>query len=363
MLTRLLKQTGLANRLRGAWRHEAEEALQPVRKELRRLVRDVEALRAQLQDVSTRAERGDRLSTQLRLLLELDEQQREQVAALPALLDERQIEAHVRRAIAAADMRSDPFDHIVVEQLLPPAVYELLVAAIPPAVFFHDRDLIKQNLALPITFGPALTTAVWNFVDLVLARRVIQPAVAEKFHEPLQRHYDTVFGPSFRAKANALPQLPEGGRLMLRRPGYDLGPHRDPKRSMMTCLMYLARPGDSEAHGTKLFRVIDDREAPYKQTYYPEGDGRTCELSTVVPFRPNTMLVFLNARGAHGATIPADAGDQLERYTYQFYVAPENEALGALIRELPRERRAMWQNKSSWEQASGEAGGPAPPKP
>jgi len=133
---------------------------------------------------------------------------------------------------------------------------------------------------------------------------------------------------------------------MLRRAGYHLDPHRDPKRSMLTCLLYLARSGDSEAHGTQLFRVIDDREASYKQTYYPEADGCRCELVTVVPFRPNTMLVFMNSRGAHGATIPADAGDDLERYAYQFYVAPENAALGALIRELPRERRTMWQNKN-----------------
>ena len=222
----------------------------------------------------------------------------------------------------------------------------LLLSAIPPDTFFQDHDRIKQDLHFPITFGPTLATTVWNFVDAVLARQVIQPAVLDKFHDPLQGHFDTVFGPSFREQANALPQLSAGGRLMLRRAGYHLDPHRDPKRSMLTCLLYLARPGDSEAHGTQLFRVIGDREASYKQTYYPEADGARCELQGVVPFRPNTMLAFMNSRGAHGATIPADAGEGVERYTYQFYVAPENEALGALIRELPRERRTMWQNKN-----------------
>ena len=58
------------------------------------------------------------------------------------------------------------------------------------------------------------------------------------------------------------------------------------------------------------------------------------------------MLVFLNSSGAHGATIPADANEDLARYSYQFYVAPENEALGRLIRSLPPERRVMWQNKN-----------------
>ena len=57
------------------------------------------------------------------------------------------------------------------------------------------------------------------------------------------------------------------------------------------------------------------------------------------------MLVSLNSTGAHGAMIPTDAPADLERYTYQFYVAPLNEALAALIKSLPSEQRAMWSNK------------------
>jgi hypothetical protein len=57
------------------------------------------------------------------------------------------------------------------------------------------------------------------------------------------------------------------------------------------------------------------------------------------------MLLFLNAEGAHGADIPDTAPSDLERYSYQFYIAPENEALRGLIRELPRERKSMWQSK------------------
>jgi hypothetical protein len=346
MLGNLLRRTRIGDRIRGALRHDAEEAMKPLRKELRRLARDVEGLQAMLQETAVRAARGDRASSQLRLMLELNDQQRDRIAALPELLNEARIAAHVARAIAAAPLQLEPFEHIVVDGILPPAVYDLLLLALPPEPFFQDHDRIKQDMHFPITFGPTLASTVWNFVDGVLARRVIQPAVLEKFHEPLQGHFDTVFGPSFREQANALPQLSSGGRLMLRRAGYHLNPHRDPKRSLMTCLLYLARPGDSEAHGTQLFRVIGDREANYKQTYYPEADGQRCELAEVVAFRPNRMLAFMNSRGAHGATIPADAGEQVERYSYQFYVAPENEALGAFIREPPRERRTMWQNRN-----------------
>ena len=185
MLTNVLRRTKLANRLRAVWRQDADEAMKPLRKELRRLTAEVEELRATLQHTAIRAARGDRSASQLRLIMELNEQQREQFAALPALLDERQIQAHVSRAIDAARLHSEPFDHIVVEQVLPAAVYDLLISAIPPAVFFDDHDPIKQNLVFPITFGPTLPGAVWNFVDAMIAGRAIQPAVLDKFHQPL----------------------------------------------------------------------------------------------------------------------------------------------------------------------------------
>lgn len=293
------------------------------------------------------ARRADRTSMQIKLVDVLNRTQQPDLSALPTLLDDRRIGEHVAGAIASAPLIADPYEHIVVERLLPDDVYELLLRAIPAAEFFDDHDRIKQNLTFPMEYGPALTASVWGYFDDVIARTMIRPAVLEKFHEPLQRHFATVFGADFVDRASELPQAAAGGRLMLRRPGYHLDPHRDPKRSMLTCLTYLARPGDSEAHGTQIFRVHGDMEADYKQTYYPEQAGGRCELVKVVPYRPNSMLVFLNSRGAHGADIPADAPAALERFAYQFYVAPLNEALSALIKSLPSAQRAKWRSKGA----------------
>ena len=113
----------------------------------------------------------------------------------------------------------------------------------------------------------------------------------------------------------------------------------------MTCLAYFARPGDDKAHGTQLFRVEGDTEADYKQTYYPQANGQHCELVANVPFRPNTMLAFVNARGAHGAQDCRDA-PAVDRYSYQFYVAPEADVFASFIKQLPAERRRMWQSKA-----------------
>jgi hypothetical protein len=351
MLEGILHRSGLLPRLRSLWKTDVDSAFKPVRKDVRHLTSRLENVERALEQTEKRAQRADRISAQLKLTAMLNERQRSLVAELPRLLDEQRITRHIRQAICSTPLLTDPYEHMVIDGLLPDDVYNLLLEAIPPLSFFHDRDLIKRDVRFPMEFGPTLSAMVWGFFDEVIARRAIRTAVLDAFHEPLQRHFDSIFGPAFRDRANDLPQSVSGGRLMRRSAGYHLGPHRDPKRSMLTCLLYLARPGDDDAYGTQIFRVENDTDASYKQTYYPEQAGHACELVKVVPFRANSMLVFLNSRGAHGAAIPADAPPSLERYSYQLYIAPKHEDLAALIKTLPADRRVMWQNKAGRENA------------
>jgi outer membrane murein-binding lipoprotein Lpp len=343
MLGRIAAATGLLSRLRTAWKRDVSASVDPIRSDLARLSRQIEQLQLKVQAGAEQAARAERQATQVRLTLRLNEQHGGLLAELPSLLDRASIVAHVRRVILDAPLQTDPYPHVVVEPLLPTAMYRLLLKAIPPAAFFGDRDPIKQNLRIPLEFGPALSTRVWDFMDTVIAREAIQPAVMELFREPLRQHGERLFGQS--AAVTTLPQSVSGGRVMLRRPGYYLAPHRDPKRSMVTCLLYLARRRDADTYGTEIYRVHDDRESSFAQTYYPEEDGRRCEIVKVVPFRANSMLVFLNAAGAHGARIPPDAPPETERYAYQFYIGPDQEALDALVKSLPMDRQAMWRAK------------------
>ena len=329
-----------------AWQDRVDATDKQLRKELRSVTARLGDVERQLQDTTLRAQRAERFADQMRLSAQMDARQHDAVARLPHLLNESRIRQHVERAIAAAPLCDDPFEHVVVNDLLPADVYELVAEARPPEPFFDPRDPAKQDLRMPISVGPRLMTEVWRFVDEVLAMQMIRPAALAKFDEPLRRYIHEVFGEGMQQQVRALPPSTSSGRLALRKPGYFLGPHRDPKRSMLTCLIYLATPGEGEEYGTQLFRVRNDTEANYKQTYFPEQAGATCELVKTVPFKANSALIFLNSRGAHGAQIPKDAAP-IDRYTYQFYIAPDTDALGALIRTLPKERRAMWANKAS----------------
>jgi hypothetical protein len=118
---------------------------------------------------------------------------------------------------------------------------------------------------------------------------------------------------------------------MLRRPGYHLDPHLDPKRVVFTCLLYFARPGDSEAFGTSFYRMSGTPNIDRTTTFYPETQGIACDLVKMVPFKPNSAVAFLNWGGAHGADIPNTAPADTERYSYQFYVSPERAALAAIV--------------------------------
>lgn len=316
-----------------------------LRRDVRKLAQQVDQLQATLAAMSASVGEVERTAAQTRLILRLNNGQREYLEKLPGVLDATSVSAAIHDAVALAPLHEDPYPHAVVEGLLPQRVYRAVLRGIPPPAFFSARDPIKQNLRIPIDFGPAYAEQLWQFVHDTVATDAIRNAVIEKFREPLRRHYEELFGPEFAGRAEQLPQAISGGRLMLRRPGYFLAPHRDPKRSMLTCLLYLAKPGDSEEYGTGLYRVSGDTESSFMETFYPGEHGLGTELVKTVPNRPNSMLVFLNGRGAHGAGIPESAPADLERYAFQFYIGPEASALDELVAELPAERRTMWARK------------------
>ena len=122
---------------------------------------------------------------------------------------------------------------------------------------------------------------------------------------------------------------------MLRRPGYHLQPHLDPQRVIVTCLLYLAKPGDNTDFGTQLFSLNAAPNIEKSKTYYPHESGYVSTLAKTVTFVPNTAVAFLNAgAAAHGATIPETAPADTKRYAYQFYISPDPAALAAITGEM-----------------------------
>jgi hypothetical protein len=293
--------------------------------------------------------------SQLRAIVRADAAQEDAYAELDTVLDEERIAAHVRKAIAGAELRLDPFPHVVVDGLFPIGFYKTLIRALPPVELFEERPVNDQEVALPLMMGPVYSRRVWRYMTRVVAPRVLADPIVEKFRAPLE-DWISANWPSLSASPLAAPMElhSSAGRILLRRPGYNIPPHRDPKWGFLTCLVYLARPGDPEAWGTQLYAVDDDDEAQGAKPHWVEPDR--CRLVTEVPFKRNSALLWLNSIGAHGAFIPQDVQPpDLQRYAYQFRIGPTRDSIAALMELLPQTRRDVWSGKLAADSAGGAA--------
>jgi hypothetical protein len=348
LLERLLTRSGILPVLRSQWRADQTAAASKLEKRLDKHFTELKGDAArfsgelsdrmrQLEPLLDSAERIARMERDVRMMREtmgLDITHRRRNVEYVALFTAPGIAEHVQDAIRRAPVQNDPSVHIVIDNLLPSHTYEALIDGIPPPIFFSQKDDTKQNLRLSnVHIAPEWTIQMLTFVEEVLIPRMMVPALLQKLTPYIRDFYIREYGSEHGPELAAIPHEATQGRLMLRRPGYHLNPHLDPKRVVFTCLLYFARPGDSEAFGTTFYRMNGTPNIDRTNTFYPETQGIRCDPVKMVPFRPNSAVAFLNWGGAHGADIPKDAPKDTERYAYQFYVSPEPSALAALIGE------------------------------
>ncbi len=297
------------------------------------LTRRLQAVERELADL--RAFRRDALRRQWAA-------ERAPLLAEVSRIDLNEVRAHIAAAVGQAALMVEPTAYMVVDDVLPPRIYDLLSAAIPPIDCFPDRDPVKRDVEMAaLAEMPELTRRMWRLFDEDIVGAIVAPLVLDRFGAAIVRHYADTGGEAFGEKAAAIPHRTFAGRIQLRRPGYHLAPHLDPKRVVVTGLFYFPRPGDTEDFGTRLYSVDRPVVSSGMSTFFPEQTGAVCTVARSVPYRPNSMLVFVNSRAAHGAGLPHDAPLD-ERYTYQFYVKPIDGHLKKVLRELPPDAREAW---------------------
>jgi hypothetical protein len=250
---------------------------------------------------------------------------------------------HIRRALSAAVLETEPGAHMVIPDILPADLYESLLDTIPPPEGFDVADDSKANFdPESSTLAPERSRQSWLSFHRDVLGGVLTPLLLERFKSHIEIACSGLFGPALAAEAVRLPRLAFRGRLMLRRPGYRLRPHRDTKIAALTGLIYFARPGDNAQYGTDIYRVDNDQQAPSMKTFYPHTAGGQTTLVRSVPFVGNSALFFVNTLGmAHAASFPTKA-KQRERYSYQFYIGPSVSDLARLVERMSPEEAALW---------------------
>jgi hypothetical protein len=315
-----------------------ETALAEIDRRLETLSHDVRGMAQSLSTLQLK-------ESQLRAVLAREAELAHKEPALASLMDRDAVRDSVAASLSRAELRLAPFPHAVVDRMLPDALYDALVDGLPPAELFADRPVNKRQMNVPFGLAPRYARRVWGFMADVVVPDIITPAVVDKFRAPLTAWLEQDWPDISREPLRSQLQLHgTRGRILLRTRGYEIAPHRDPKWGFITCLMYLARPEDSESWGTQLYQVREDPEARNASPHWI--DATLCSPVREVAFRRNRVLIFLNSTGAHGAMIPSDAlPEDLERYSYQFRIKPTGDSMNALLAALSEPRRPIWADR------------------
>src|SRR4051812_16885159 len=271
----------------------------------------------------------------------------DRLPAFQARIDARRVQAHVLNVVNSAELQRDPCPYLVLDNLLPEDLYDEMLSALPSPLFFKRHDRTREEMQVPFIFAPAFSRLVWDFFMLVVVEQTLVPALTAKFKPALDEFLAATW-PSLGTWEQSQLSLRVGNsRLLLRRPGYVIRPHRDPRWAFLTCLIYLQKRDSDHVYGTQLYRLKQEREPPHNSPFWV--DERECELVRDVPGGRNSALVFLNWTGVHGASIPPDAPADLERYVYQAQLSPDEGTRRRLIEMLSAEKKAGWSTKGNRE--------------
>lgn len=254
-------------------------------------------------------------------------------------VDRAAVMAHARQSVARARLEMDPCAHVIVEQLFPDDVYDRLVDALPAPIFFEKVSEHRDEMPVPFVFAPAYSRLAWGLFHDVVNDAVL-PALVEAFRPALDEHIRTSW-PSLGSwdQAGITLRL-ANARLMLRRPGYVITPHRDPRWAFLVALFYVSPRHARHTYGTQLYRLKAERDEAHTSPMWVASEE--CELVHDVPGIGNSAVVFLNSTGAHGASVPADAPPDFLRYVYQARISPDRASKTRLLGLLEDEDRDRW---------------------
>lgn len=349
LLSRLFPQRRATEKLIASLREQIGREHKDVVRELREIRRTAEQSRqsvdralaaheealAALPDLQARVERFTTAYVH-------DAKSAARLADFHATVDRQAVLAHVTRAVERAQLQMLPCPHLVVDNVFPEDVYDRMIEALPAPVFFEKTDDLRDEMPVPFTMAPAYCRAVWElFHDAI--ERALLPAVLAAFRPALDEFVRTSWPTLGSWDDSGIRLRAANPRLMLRRRGYLIKPHRDPRWAFLVALFYAAPRGAPHTYGTQLYRLLQERDEAHTSPLWLAPEE--CELARDVPGIGNSALMFLNSTGAHGASVPDDAPADLLRHVYQARFSPDSATKQRLLELLTSEqgeRRDRW---------------------
>lgn len=231
-----------------------------------------------------------------------------------------EINAGIREAfrkIERAPIQHEPFPHIVVDEVFPPAVYRRLIEAVPhdafrPATYpgsgdkaQESRGMIVESLArVPVFDRLAALLGGGEFERMMLAKFSSDvpgdPSKCDAIpHDKRKVYEDEAVGVA--ASFDLYKDLP----------GYAISPHRDVFGKIVTFQFFMVPDHSLAEHGgTYFFRPKDPSKALVPRTDHPNWyHWEDFTIDKTMRAIPNTFWAFVpNDRSYHGVRfeVPAD---------------------------------------------------------
>ena len=205
----------------------------------------------------------------------------------------RELIAHAVASIEAADHFSSPFPHIVFRDFFPADFYRELVSSFPstgydPITGTGTRMALRLYGDNVEKVDPELRDR-WAAVSAMLTSREVEQAIRIRLHDGLE----------IRARGDKVPGADE--LTLVAKPvvykdidGYQIKPHPDTRKKVVTMHLYCPADTSQEVLGTTLYR------ASLKGLLH---FGSYClEPVKTIPFLPNVGYAFVVLKAYHSLT-------------------------------------------------------------
>ena len=204
-----------------------------------------------------------------------------------------ELTAQAVASVEAAEHSSFPFPHIVFRNFFPADFYRDLVRSVPtegydPIVDTGTRMALRLYGANVEKIDPALRP-LWSAVSTMLTSKMLERAIRNRLHDGLEirARGDRVAGAD-DLKLVAKPVVYRDSD------GYQIKPHPDTRKKVVTMQLYCPTDASQEALGTTLYR------ASLKGLLHV---GSYClEPVKSIPFLPNVGYAFVVLKANHSLT-------------------------------------------------------------
>lgn len=198
------------------------------------------------------------------------------------------LETHLCIQIEKTKVITEPYPYMFIEDIFPEDIYLQILANLPSE--YKTLEEARGTKGYPERFVATPKDDFWNKINSQLLSGKLKKVISDKF------------GIDYFCNEDLL--------LIKDKPGYKIGVHRDRPSKVISALFYLPPFLEGDDEGQDSFDAGTT-------IYVPKKEGFTCEVGkhygfddfnklTKMPFRPNSLFIFLNTDHSFHGVEPTD---------------------------------------------------------